>query len=122
MSNNLGALPNLASWLTFGERGISSEAIASYLSYGSVRPGFNDPSDPADFRRCEVLLQWVPEFRAEFHRMAEVSPRWAALVRHWDAIKASLEAEIPDVWANRPRGSAPITYELMQNIENQENN
>lgn len=121
MSTTFAGNPNLASWLTFGERGLSSEAIASYLAYGSIRPGFNDPSDPADFRRCEILLQWVPELRAEFHRMTEVSPRWAALVKHWDAIKASLETEIPDVWVNRPRGSAPITYKLMQNIENQEN-
>jgi len=112
--------PGLNHWLMFGERGLSSEAIAMKLVYGRVNGGFNDPSDPADFRRCELLLRQVPELRAEFHRMAEVSTRWAALVERWDELVALIEEEFPKVWEPlnyRSGGSAPRTFKLMQNIE-----
>ena len=105
--------PNLSNWLLFGERGMSSEAIASYLAYGRLPGGFNDPADPADFRRCELLLRAVPTLRKEFHQMANISKRWAFLVEKWDDIVASLEAEVPNVWAKHCGGSAPKTYALM---------
>jgi hypothetical protein len=112
--------PSLTTWLMFGERGLSSEAIVMKLVYGRVNPGFNDPSDPDDFRRCELLLRQVPELRADFHRMAEVSPRWAGLVERWSDLVALVEEEFPEVWkpkSYRRSGEAPRTYELMKNIE-----
>ncbi|MFS0716865.1 hypothetical protein ABC337_15375 [Arthrobacter sp. 1P04PC] len=110
----------LTDWLMFGERGVSSEAIVGHLVYGKVRGGFNDPADPADFRRCELLLRQVPLLRLELPRMAEVSTRWAALSANWDKIAALLEEEVPNVWeplGYRRGGSAPRTYDLMKNIE-----
>jgi hypothetical protein len=112
--------PSLTSWLMFGERGASSEAIVMKLVYGRVNGGFNDPADAGDFRRCELLLRQVPELRAEFPKMAEVSTRWAALVDRWDELVSLLEEEVPDVWERngyRRGGQAPKTYELMRNIE-----
>ncbi|MDQ0854820.1 hypothetical protein QFZ79_002931 [Arthrobacter sp. V4I6] len=112
--------PGLTDWLMYGERGVSSEAIVGHLVYGKVRQGFNDPSDPSDFRRCELLLRQVPLLRLEFPRMAEVSHRWAALVENWDKLAALLEEEVPDAWGPlgyRRGGQAPRTYKLMQNIE-----
>lgn len=109
--------PNLSEWLLFGERGASSNAIASYLAYGRLPGGFNDPADPSDFRRCELLLRSVPTLRKEFHRMAEVSKRWEFLVEKWDEIVASLESEASNVWAGYRGGSAPKTYALMNQTE-----
>ena len=120
MANATLVSPNLQGWLALGERGVSSESMVRYLVYGQRTNGFNDPADPSDFRRCELLLRWVPELREEFPRMAEVSRRWASLVAHWDEIRALLEEEIPDVWTTY-RGGAKRTYALMQNLDKKDN-
>lgn len=110
--------PGLSTWQQFGERGCSSKAMASYLSGGSIPPGFNDPADPDDFRRCELLLRAVPTMREELPRMAAVSKRWAGLVEKWDEIARTLESEIPEVFASYPPPGtrAPRTAALMRSI------
>ncbi|WPM94355.1 hypothetical protein VG1_CDS0031 [Arthrobacter phage Cupello] len=111
--------PGLSTWYTLGERGASSNALASYLSGGPLPPGFNDPADPSDFRRCELLLRAVPTLRDELPRMATVSDRWAGLVQKWDEIAALMEEEVPGVFSGRklhPRATSPKAYALMRSI------
>lgn len=112
------ALPaGAADWLRTGERGISSEAIFSHLSGIPVsgRWGLRAPQDPSDLRRCRLLLEAVPAFRAELHRMAEVSEEWTALVERWDELCATMDEEAPE-W-REGRGSAPETYALMRALQ-----
>jgi hypothetical protein len=107
-----------AQWLATGERGISSEAILSTLTGLPMKSahGFgNHPHDPDDFKRCEMLLRAVPEFRERLGEMAAVSPVWAGLVARWDEIAALAELEIPGLFEGR-QGSAPLTYMLMRKI------
>ncbi|OGB61449.1 MAG: hypothetical protein A2Y94_13805 [Caldithrix sp. RBG_13_44_9] len=104
-------------WLLNGERGISSEAIFSHLTGINILGGrwFSDhPSDPSDFRRCQLLLEAVPEFKIRFPEMATRSKVWEFLVQKWDEILISLEEELPS-W-RLGGGSAHKTYELMKNI------
>jgi hypothetical protein len=108
-------------WLRFGERGISSEAIASRLSgipiAGDLNKGWNYPHDAGDFRRCELLLRAVPEAREHLHLMAEEGPEWAALVAAWGELVELLESEVPDAFAARHRGGRTRgTYERMREI------
>jgi len=115
------SLPAGASdWLRTGERGISSEAIFSHLTGIPVcgHWGLRPPADPDDLRRCRLLLEAVPAFAAELHRMAEVSEEWAALVERWDKICATMDREVPE-WRER-RGSAPETYAIMRAAVNGE--
>lgn len=112
----------LLQWLLNGETGMSSkEIVRAYHDlpprwhlYGARR---DYPLDPADFRRCLLLLEAVPEIREQaFQRLAEEpapSP-WPALVARWDEIAAVfLEEWGPD----RPKnGRAPLTYKLMREI------
>ncbi|RIV20373.1 hypothetical protein DYU11_20190 [Fibrisoma montanum] len=73
-------------WLANGERGVSSETIFKYLSddVSIERSRWEShPLDPSDFRRCHLLLEAVPQFRAKLDRMRAVSPVWARLVDHW---------------------------------------
>ena len=81
---------NLIQWLANGERGLSSETIATKLSgincmgpFDSKKFGWS-PSDPDDFRRCLLLLEQVPEFKERLHEMKEVSELWGKLVDNWD--------------------------------------
>jgi len=112
----LPATPSITSWLAFGERGISSEAIVHKLVYGKTGRPRAYPYDPDDFRRCELLLRWEPLLRLQLHHMAEVDAVWAGLVARWKEIVELMEQECPGVWETRPRGSAPKAYALMQEI------
>lgn len=108
------ALPaGAADWLRTGERGISSEAIFSHLTGIPVCGGrLQPPADPDDLCRCRLLLEAVPAFRTDLHRMAEVSEEWAALVDRWDELCATMDREAPE-WRDG-RGSAPETYAIMR--------
>jgi hypothetical protein len=107
-------------WHLSGEHGISSEAIYDRLTYGvtSSRWHGNYPLDPSDFRRCELLLRQVPDFRMRFHEMADVSPEWASLVERWDEIVAVFEDECPGVFTHEEHGNrmAHRTYALIDSI------
>ena len=101
-------------WLAVGERGISSNAIA--LTTLGLHPTGHDawwPVDPADLRRCLLLLEQVPETRENgLLVLAKGCPRWAALVKVWDRLSTTLRSEIGETLP--PRGSAPKTYALME--------
>lgn len=112
-------LERLREWRFHGERGASSSAIAQHLTgFDFCVPGQEKayPFDPDDLVRCLLLLEHVPALRREFHRMAELSAEWAALVERWDDLAALLESEVPR-WRDRQRGArAPATYEVMRSI------
>ena len=107
-------ITTIAQWLAVGERGLSSEAIA--LTALGVRPaGLRSmwPSDPDDLRRCLLLLEMVPDTRERgLLVLAERCPKWASLVGVWDRLSETLRSEIGQTLP--PRGSAPKTYELME--------
>lgn len=106
-------------WLTFGERGSSSNAIVQKLVFDRPPRGFNDPADAGDFRRCELLLRAVPTLRPELHRMGELSTRWVALAARWDEIVAALDEEVPGWPDMSPYAyyKAPRTTNLIRNVE-----
>lgn len=103
----------LISWLIYGERGISSEAMCAvflgkhpnmrWASFG------NHPRDPNDFKRCSDLLKAVPEARNHMHRVARLSDAWKNLVDNWDELEELLEEELP-------KGKAPKLYKRMQEL------
>ena len=107
-------ITSMTMWLAIGERGLSSEAIALTtldLEPSSYRAWW--PLDPADLRRCLLLLEAVPETREKgLLVLAERCPRWAALVKVWDHLSETLRSEIGESLPQR--GSAPRTYALMK--------
>lgn len=113
--------PGLRTWLLTGEHGQSSLAIANRLRFATVATHTDHPYDPADFRRCELLLRAAPTMRRDLHRMADVSDEWAALVPHWDLLVAAMEAEIPGVFDGPARGRAPVTCALIQHLTGRTN-
>ena len=83
---------NINYWLANGDRGISSEAIVSYLTGVNIGRIFNShPSDTSDFGRCSKLLKACPEIKAKFYRMKEVSGIWEKLVENWDTLERMLK-------------------------------
>lgn len=101
-------------WLATGETGVSSKTMAFWLGYGIKYRRASHPHDPGDFDRCLQLLAFVPELRSSLGKMAEVSPEWASVVKHWDEIEASHLAEVGLGWTKARY--APKTYAMMKRV------
>ena len=114
--------PVFVQWLANGERGTSSERIAEVMTgMAVVNPllrGFSThPHDPADLRRCLLLLDLMPEWEARMQEMAASGPEWKALAGAWHTLKWTFLGEAPDEWRDRRcTFSAPKTYALMREL------
>jgi hypothetical protein len=105
----------LVQWLANGERGASSNAIVQHLT--GIRTSHYEPcapQDPADLRRCRLLLARVPSLAWRIGEMASCSPEWARLVLHWQELCALMDDESPG-WSEGV-GRAPKTYALMRKL------
>lgn len=112
-------LDHFKTWLAFGERGISSEAIVSRLTGHPILGSHwssTYPHDPADFRRCQLLLNAVPLARLMLPAMRAESPQWSRLVDAWDEIHEAIESEVPDYLGRWSTGSATAGYRLMRRV------
>lgn len=109
-------LTPLQRWLAIGERGSSSDAIVAHLRGAHTDDPKAYPHDPDDLHRCLMLLQDVPELVADFSRMAEVSPVWAALVARWPELVSMLEEEAGADWRAKSTWAAPRLFALMRQI------
>jgi hypothetical protein len=113
--------PQAQQWLASGEQGISSKAIFSHLSGLNLSERnrvFGDtPSDPADLRRCMLLLRSVPEFEKRFDEMKTRSKEWARLVDQWSEITKTFIEEAGQDWHTKKWWSAPKTFQMIQKLK-----
>lgn len=107
---------SLMEWLAGGARGLSSDAIVSHLTgLRTQNDGRDDhPWDPADLRRCRLLLEKVPGLQQEFWRMATRSGPWAALVSRWQDLCEEMDRESPE-WRTG-KGRADRTCQRMREL------
>jgi hypothetical protein len=101
-------------WLVAGERGKSSDSMFGFLTGVESMQHASYPLDAADFRRCRLLLEQVPEFNERRPALAGLSAAWDGLVSKWDDLCALMDAEAP-AWRER-LVSAPQTYQALQRI------
>lgn len=104
-----GAPEGVVQWLLRGSRGVSSKAMCHQFYGAPAATLLSHPEDPDDFSRCIEFLNVVPvEDRMKvITNMKSVSPQWAALVEHWEALEADFS-----------KGSANL-YQKMKRIINQ---
>ena len=104
-------------WMAGPDTGLSSEAMA-FCRLGIKRHGHCDgtehPLDPADFNRCLLLVEKVPEIREAFSDIAGLSEQWTAIIDHWDELRELFIAEAGWNWSKGRR--APKTYARMKEI------
>lgn len=96
-----GLSAELAEWFIFGDRGVSSKTMVALVTgYGKTRgddPFTSDtPHDLYDLRRCILLEESVPEIQAGMDKVAAGGSVWKSLVDNWQALKFSLNSELPD--------------------------
>ncbi len=106
-------LISVLSWFARGRNGLSSECMA-LTAAGIVVNRINYPHDPADFNRCIMLIEWVPEVKEHFRRIADLSPEWSVLIENWEEINQTFINEAGFNWSKSD--SAPKTYALMKEI------
>lgn len=102
-------------WASQGETGVSSLTIFAVMTGTEDAPGmetsrafkFYPPRDPADFRRCYLLLKLIPEWKPRLPEVAERFPNWGGLVQQWDELTQLYEEE-------RENGRCPKLYAAMQ--------
>jgi hypothetical protein len=107
---------SVLSWVGSGERGTSSETIVAAL-WGlplTGRWGWSHPHDPADLRRCLLLLRDSPETFARFQEMRQVSPEWRSLVDRWNELERLFFEEAGEHGLTGTWWSAPKTYAAMR--------
>ncbi len=104
----------LAQWFASGDTGISSEAVALWMSAGVKldRWGSSTPSDGGDFGRCYRLLKLFPEWRERIADMAGAGNLWPTYAARWADMEAAYEADLAD---KRKKGSSS-TWDLMRVI------
>jgi hypothetical protein len=95
-------------WKERGEHGISSETIYSAFAGGQPRY-MNVPVDPDDFRRCKLLLDLIPEWRADLGKVSARYPWFAPMIAQWDEIERLYNLEVAS-------GQAPKCYALMEKL------
>lgn len=113
---NPGLSFNAVRWLAHGERGISSDTMFTVITGVDALKDWHKshPYDPADFSRCRLLLEQVPELKPLFvDKMREVSKEWLELVRQWDNICQTMDEEAPK-WRDGEGSYCPKTYELIK--------
>lgn len=109
---------NAMLWLANGQRGVSSNTIFTMLTGINALGDWHldHPYDPADLKRCRLLLEQCPELQDKFENMATVSETWKLLVKDWDSLCTTMDEECPE-WRNG-KGVAPKTYAMMKSILN----
>ena len=81
-------------WLTYGNRGESSESIFRHFSPGLQNYSFNHPLDPSDFKRCYDLLELFPEWKAKINELEIMSETWRNIIQNWDKLTELLEQAV----------------------------
>ena len=84
-------------WLESGQTGLSSLALCKaafpqtqYYKLDKMieRDLDNYPHDNADFKRCMLLIEQVPEIRQKMPELSGLNQKWQNLFTHWDNIES----------------------------------
>lgn len=74
-------------WLAEGRRGLSSDFMAKTLLGFPRDAEYAYPHDAADFRRCYLFLEAVPEAREHLDKMQSTGPEWRELMKNWPELE-----------------------------------
>lgn len=99
-------------WMGSGRVGESSKAMALAV-VGAPNNG-SHPSDPADFNRCLLLLEAVPDIRKHMGKVSEINETWRKIVSRWDELEKCFIDEVGLDWSKAQK--ATKTYALMKEI------
>lgn len=90
-------LPPLEKWCSGWDKGISSMTmLAAIVHPDTIIPNCcksyvnakqDVPHDADDFGRCVRLLEAMPEFRPQLHKVSDKHPEWGQIIANWDGLE-----------------------------------
>ena len=86
-------------WINFGSTGMSSKTMWNCFM-GNKDFRINHPYDPDDFSRCYKLLEAVPEWKDQLHKLKPLSKEWSNLVDNWPKLTSMYEQNVRTEWKN----------------------
>jgi len=103
-------------WLLSGDTGTSSETLCAAML--GLRTGYGStPSDMGDFGRCYRLLEFIPAWRTQLEKVAQVYPVWAGLVKNWALLEKYYLKALKEERSSKNYGSrAKEFYRLLDKI------
>jgi hypothetical protein len=101
-------------WLLKGDRGISSETIFGAITGLWINRSKYPPADPSDFYRSYKLIQQVPEWKVELHKVSELSKTWKNVIDNWDKLSELLEEQIE--WRDKGISASNGMYDFMKQL------
>ncbi len=99
----------LGDWLHNGERGLSSEYVAHFMSGVEARHAY--PHDYDDLRRVILLIDRIPEWSSRMQELSEVKG-WERIAPQWETIVAAVLEADPE--AKHPTAAADILTGIYQ--------
>ena len=101
-------------WYANEERGMSSETMYNcFLNQPQNR--ICHPHDPGDFKRCWKLLEAIPEWKNDLHKLKSLSPAWSNLVDNWDKLTEMYLENVRTEWKNLEEiGMHKLMYSLTE--------
>lgn len=108
---------NAVRWLYGGEKGNSSKVMFSAITglpTGGTTP--KTPKDPDDFKRCMLLIDEVPEFESELHKVAALSPVWKNIVDNWVLLCIMMDATLDEWETGNKTGATKKQYDFMKSL------
>lgn len=99
-------------WIANGEQGMSSKTMWNcFMSNKDYRIHY--PLDPDDFSRCWKLLEMIPEWKGELHKLKPLSKEWRNLVDNWNSLTDMYVKNTKENWKNYKEIGM---YEFMQTL------
>lgn len=99
----------LGDWLQNGERGLSSEYVAHFMSGAEAHIAY--PHDYDDLRRVILLIDRIPEWAPRMQELSDVKG-WERIAPKWEAIVTAVIEADPE--AKNPTGAAEILSGIYQ--------
>ena len=99
-------------WIANGEHGMSSKTMWNCFMDNKKYP-INHPHDPDDFSRCYKLLETVPEWYKDLHKLKPLSIEWSNLVDNWITLTVMYKQNIEENWKNKDQIGM---YQLMKEL------
>lgn len=119
--------PEAVKWLGSGDRGVSSNTLFAALYGVATRctvQGRAAPSDSSDFKLCRQMIDSIPGARERLLGLQDVRARAyervkiLAVVKHWDALCAIMDADWPD-WRESKGLPSRKLYEVIHILADQ---
>lgn len=93
--------------------GESSKTICSNM-LGLSHYG-NYPYDSGDFGRCYCLLNLIPEWKSELHKLKPISKQWSNLVDNWASLTEMYENGLKLISEDKNYNHSNVEFKQLSN-------